>query len=142
MSVSSTCFFMVRALNAIMALFVDANFISSCESEAGSWRTCRFNFIDSTNSPPARCSRDERPARQNLREAGSKTTTSGNRTSRSYVGAASRFRGARTGTIDEWLGVEDGRVRVDEMNGSLALTGWEVLGSSVSFFFASLTTYK
>ncbi len=57
-------------------------------------------------------------------------------------GGSESFRGARTGTIDEWLGVEDGRVRVDEMNGSLALTGWEVLGSSVSFFFASLTTYK
>jgi len=45
-------------------------------------------------------------------------------------GGRESFRGARTGTIDEWLGVEDGRVRVDEMNGSLALTGWELLGSS------------
>jgi 23S rRNA-/tRNA-specific pseudouridylate synthase len=46
-------------------------------------------------------------------------------------GGRQSFEGVKSGTIDARLS-QDGRVRVDDADGSLALTGWELLGSSVS----------
>lgn len=53
-------------------------------------------------------------------------------------GGRQSFEGVKSGTIDARLSQEDGRVRVDEADGSLALTGWELLGSSVRSYLVLL----
>ena len=53
-------------------------------------------------------------------------------------GGRKSFEAVKSVTIDAQLSKEDGRVRVDDADDNLALTGWELLGPSVSLYFMSL----